>query len=94
MSAEPVVRRTVAIVNRLGLHARAATLFVLEAQKFTCSVSVTKDGETVDGKSILGLMMLQGGQGSSIDIEACGADAEQALAALARLVEERFTEPD
>lgn len=94
MSGEAVVRRTVAIVNRLGLHARAATLFVLEAQKFACTVSVTKDGETVDGKSILGLMMLQAGRGSSIDIEACGADAEQALVALTGLVDDRFTEPD
>lgn len=93
MSGGTVVRRRVAIVNRLGLHARAATLFVQEANKFTCSVSVTKDGEKVDGKSIIGLMMLAAAQGSSIDIEACGADAEQALAALARLVEERFHEP-
>lgn len=94
MSGEPAVRRTVAIVNRLGLHARAATQFVLEASKYACAVSVTKDGEKVDGKSILGLMTLAAAKGSSIDIEACGADAEDALVALIRLVDGRFNEPD
>jgi len=86
-------RRTVEIVNRLGLHARAATLFVQTANAFSASVSVTKDGETVDGKSIIGLLMLAAGQGTSIDIEAKGADAPEVLEALAHLVKNRFDEP-
>jgi phosphocarrier protein HPr len=89
---EAVARRTVEIVNRLGLHARAATLFVQEASKFSATVTVSKEGESVDGKSIIGLMMLAAAEGSSIDIEARGADAPAALAALARLVEDRFNE--
>jgi len=88
-----VARRTVEIVNRLGLHARAATLFVQAANAFSSSVAVVKDGETVDGKSIIGLLMLAAGQGSTIDIEAKGADAAQALEALAQLVKNRFDEP-
>lgn len=85
-------RRTVEIVNRLGLHARAATLFVQVAGRFAASVEVTKDGETVDGKSIIGLMMLAAGQGSSIEIETRGADAQEAIEALTRLVAKKFEE--
>lgn len=90
---ESVVRRSVTIVNRLGLHARAATLFVQHASKFSSSVSVTKDGQTVDGKSIIGLMMLAAAKGSTIEIEATGADAEAVLDDLAKLVADRFDEP-
>jgi len=88
-----VVRRTVEIVNRLGLHARAATLFVKVAGEFAAEVWVTKDGERVDGKSIMGLMMLAAGQGSRIDVETRGRDAAEALGALAELVAAKFDEP-
>lgn len=88
-----VVRGTVEIVNRLGLHARAATLFVQTANQFAASVAVSKDGEVVDGKSIIGLMMLAAAQGSSIEIEARGEDAAQAMEALAELARNRFDEP-
>ncbi len=91
--AEEVARRTVAIVNRLGLHARAATLFVQRASKFASSVAVRKDGETVDGKSIIGLMMLAAARGTTIEIETRGRDACEALDALAELVAARFEEP-
>lgn len=87
-----VARRSVAIVNRLGLHARAATVFVQTASRFRASVSVAKDGEVVDGKSIIGLMMLAAGLGSSIEIEAHGDDANEAVEALAELVNNRFDE--
>lgn len=89
---KPVARRSVTIVNKLGLHARAATLFVQLASKFASSVSVTKDGETVDGKSIIGLMMLAAAKGTRIEIETRGADAPAALESLAQLVEDRFEE--
>lgn len=92
VGGERVARRSVTIVNRLGLHARAATVFVQEAKKFSAAVAVTKDGETVDGKSIIGLMMLAAAKGSSVDIETRGPDADEALAALVRLVEDRFNE--
>lgn len=90
--ADQAARRTVEIVNRLGLHARAATLFVQAANAFASSVTVTKDGETVDGKSIIGLLMLAAAQGTSIDIEARGVDAQEALEALVQLVQNRFDE--
>ncbi len=87
-------RRTVEIVNRLGMHARAAKCFVQLAMTFKADVAVTKDGEQVDGKSIISLMTLAAGKGSSIDIEARGEDAEAALAALSKLIADRFGESD
>lgn len=85
---------TVEIVNRRGLHARAAAKFAKLAEKFDADVTVAKDGQTVNGYSIMGLMMLAAGRGSSIDINAEGADAEEALTALKSLVENRFEEED
>jgi phosphocarrier protein HPr len=82
------------IQNRLGLHARAAALFVQVAAGFEAAVSVQKDGETVDGKSIMGLMMLAAGKGSTIEVEASGRDAEACLQALAELVQAKFREAD
>ena len=70
------IQQDLEIINRLGLHARAATLFVQVATTFSADISVTKDGEKVDGKSIIGLMMLAAGKGSSIEIEVCGDDAD------------------
>ncbi len=92
-SGEAVARRTIAIVNRLGLHARAATLFVQRASEFASSIVVKKDGESVDGKSIIGLMMLAAAKGTTIEVEASGADAEAALDALAALAADFFNEP-
>ncbi len=89
---QATVRRTLEIVNRLGLHARAATLFVQTANKFSAAVSVSKDGEVVDGKSVIGLMMLAAAQGSSIEVETRGTDAGEAMEELARLVGDRFHE--
>ncbi len=86
-------RKTVEIVNRLGLHARAATEFVKLAATFRAEVTVRKDGECVDGKSIISLLTLSAGVGTRIEIEAHGEDAEDALAALASLVARKFDEP-
>ena len=83
---------TVEICNRRGLHARAAAKFVKLAAEFDADVTVFKDGQSVSGESIMGLMMLAAGIGSSIGISAEGADADRALAALTELVSNGFDE--
>ena len=92
--ARPAVQRTVTIVNSRGLHARAAAKFVKLAEGFDAQISVTRNGETVPGGSIMGLMMLGAGAGCDILIEATGAEAEAAVTALAELVAIRFQEDD
>jgi phosphocarrier protein HPr len=84
--------RTVQIVNELGMHARAATKFVQLAAKFPCEVAVAKEGHEVNGKSIMGVLMLVASKGSSITIKARGDRAEEAVAALAQLVADKFGE--
>lgn len=86
------MKRTVEICNERGLHARASAKFVKAASSFESEVKVTRDGTTVDARSIMGLLMLGAGPGSAIEIEAEGPDAEQAVEALAALVECRFDE--
>lgn len=86
--------RTVEIVNKRGLHARASAKFVKLATEFDAEVRVSRDGATVDARSIMGLMMLAAGPGSTIDIEAEGPEAAQAIAALAELVADRFQEEE
>jgi phosphocarrier protein len=86
--------RTVEIVNRRGLHARASAKFVKLASGFDAEVRVTKDGQTVDARSIMGLMMLAAGPGCCVEIEAEGPDAEPALDALEALVAGRFDEDE
>ena len=82
----------VTIRNERGLHARAAGKFVKVAGGYDAEVSVTKGSQTVSGGSILGLMMLAAGPGCKIEITATGAQAEAAMAALRRLIEEKFEE--
>jgi len=82
------------IVNRLGLHARAAALLVQTVAPLNADITVTKDDQTVNGKSILGLMMLAAGQGSAIEVIAQGADAQAAVDAIAELVGSKFREKD
>ena len=82
----------VKVMNRKGLHARASASFVKCVEKFDAEVAVTKDGQTVNGSSIMGLMMLAAGPGSTILIETEGPEAEEALDALTTLVEARFHE--
>ena len=88
-----MVSRTVTVPNTLGLHARAAARFVHTAGAFTARVRVEREGRGMDGKSILGLLLLAAACGSAITIVADGPDEEQALDALIRLVEEGFGEP-
>jgi phosphocarrier protein len=82
----------VTIVNKRGLHARASATFVKTAEQFDAEISVTKDGQTVNGGSIMGLLMLGASPGSTILIETEGPEAEEALEALTALVEARFNE--
>jgi phosphocarrier protein HPr len=84
----------VTIINKRGLHARASAAFVKTAEQFDAEVSVTKDGHTVNGGSIMGLLMLGASPGSSILIETEGPEAEEALEALTTLVESRFNEEE
>ena len=84
--------RDLSIVNKLGLHARAASKFVTVASQFNARIIVTKDGREVSGKSIMGVMMLAAARGSTIHVSAEGDDAEEALDALDALVADRFGE--
>jgi phosphocarrier protein HPr len=84
--------RSVEIVNERGLHARASAKFVKLAATFDAEVTVSKDGATVDARSIMGLMMLAAGPGCCIDIKAEGPEAQTAVDALAELVANRFEE--
>ena len=83
---------TLTILNKLGLHARAAAMFVKTATRFEAEIMVEKDGQSVNGRSIMGIMTLAAEQGSQIEIAASGADAAAALDAIRALVESRFDE--
>ena len=80
------------IVNKLGLHARAAAKLTHLAGSYQCDIWISRSGRRVNAKSIMGVMMLAAGQGTSVLLEAEGADAEQALAALGKLIAEKFGE--
>jgi phosphocarrier protein len=86
------VTKKLEIKNKLGLHARAAALFVQTVNKFSSEVTVFKDGQTANGRSIMGMLTLGATQGSKILVEATGEDAEKALRAVERLLESRFNE--
>jgi phosphocarrier protein len=90
--SETVVSLTVEIVNERGLHARASAKFVKTAAQFDAEISVTREGQTVDAQSIMGLMMLGAGPGSHIEMSAHGPDSASAIEALAALVADRFDE--
>ena len=85
-------RATLTIKNRLGLHARAAALLVQTAGRFDAEVLVAKDGQEVNGRSIMGIMMLAAEQGSTIDVTTSGPQAAEALEAIRELVEAGFHE--
>src|SRR5580765_8958017 len=86
------ITRELTIINKLGVHARPAALFVKTANRYECEISVEKDGEKVNGKSIMGLMMLAAGPGSKLTVHAHGHDAPQALVELEALFKARFEE--
>jgi len=87
-----VIHREVTVRNRLGLHARAAARFVHAANRFRSRVTLSRDGRTMDGKSILGILLLAASQGTALELGADGEDEDAALSALAALVEGGFGE--
>ena len=93
-AAAGTLSRDIAIVNKRGLHARASAKFVQCAERYDAAVTVSKDQTTVGGTSIMGLMMLGAGPGSTIHVTAEGPEAEAALAALAALIAEKFGEDE
>ena len=90
--AEPTARGEAESINRLGLHARAAAKLTHVASGFQSEIWISRSGRRVNAKSIMGVMMLAAGKGSKVSLEATGADADAALAALTRLIAERFGE--
>ncbi len=86
----PSASKTVVVSNPQGLHARPAYLLAQAAEQFQSKVELIKDGERVDGKSILSILTLGAGKGSSIDIEATGPDASEALTAMAAVIDSGF----
>lgn len=87
-----MITKKITVLNKLGIHARPAAQFVRVASRFKSDVTVEKDDESVDGKSIMGLMMLAVGCGAEITVHAEGVDEEEAIAALQELVDGRFGE--
>jgi phosphocarrier protein HPr len=89
---EKEITKDLVVSNKLGVHARPAAMFVKVANKFESEIFVEKDGETVNGKSIMGLMMLAAGPGSKLHVRAAGPDAPQALNELEALLKRKFDE--
>lgn len=88
------LERDIEIINRLGLHARAAARFAATASRFEADITLVRDGDSVNGKSIMGIMMLAAGKGTVLRLIAEGPDAEAAVATLAQLVADRFGEEE
>lgn len=86
------VTKELLVINKLGIHARPAALFVKTANRFDCEIVVEKDGEQVNGKSIMGLMMLAAGPGSKLLIHAEGQDADRAVVEIELLLRRKFDE--
>ena len=89
---EGAISRELLIINKRGLHARASAKFVQTVERFTAEVWVTRGSETVGGNSIMGLMMLAAGPGTTVTVSAIGPDAEAAIVAITELVESKFNE--
>src|SRR5260221_14269580 len=93
LSDEPaLMTKEFLVINKLGIHARPAAMFVKVANRFNCNIFVEKDGEKVNGKSIMGLMMLAAGPGSKLKVHAEGHDASQALSEIETLLNRKFDE--
>ena len=89
-----MIRKRVTICNKLGLHARAAAKFVTLAAQFTSDIQLARDRQQVNGKSIMGVMMLAASQGTPLVIIACGTDARAAVQKLTALIKRRFDEAE
>ena len=86
------IEKEITIINRLGLHARPAAMFVRISSRYRSEVWVEKEGEQINGKSIMGLMMLAAGQGSKLTIRCEGPDADKAMEELEELIRKKFNE--
>ncbi len=86
------VTKRLEIKNRLGLHARAAALLIQTVNRFSADVKFSKDGQVVDGRSIIGVLSLGAAKGSKVRVEACGRDAKEAVRAIEELIESKFHE--
>jgi phosphocarrier protein HPr len=91
-SGNKTIQRDFTIKNKFGIHARPAALFVKTVSRFTSDITVSKDGHSVPGKSIMGLLTIEGYQNSVIRVTANGPDAEAAIAAVASLIDNKFNE--
>ncbi len=91
MSAKKLTKE-LTVQNKLGIHARPAAMFVKTASRFTAEIMVEKDGETVNGKSIMGLMMLAAGPGCKLTLHATGTDAQTAVSEIEELLKRKFDE--
>ncbi|MEH6559042.1 MAG: HPr family phosphocarrier protein [Oceanicoccus sp.] len=87
-----MIKTRITIINKLGLHARAASKFVTTATAYGCNIKVGKDGNMVDGKSIMSVMMLAASKGTDLDLEFDGNDEQQAMDAVTSLINNRFDE--
>lgn len=92
--SDGAIVRILEITNKKGLHARASAKFVQTVERYDADVKVTRAGETVGGNSIMGLMMLAAGPGTSITVEAKGKDAAEVIDAISTLIGDRFGEED
>jgi len=89
-----MVSARIQLINKLGLHARAASKFSSTCSRFSCKTLVRKDGKTIDGKSIMALMLLAAPVGTWLEIDCDGADAQEALRAITELIQHRFGEAE
>ena len=87
-------KQTVPIVNKLGLHARASAKLTQAAARYPCAVHLARNGKRVNAKSIMGVMMLAAGIGSTVEIETDGPQEEEAMATLVKLIADKFGEPE
>ncbi|REL34430.1 HPr family phosphocarrier protein [Thalassotalea euphylliae] len=89
-----IVSKDIEIINKLGLHARAATKLAQLSQQFSAQITLALDGNSADASSIMAIMLLAGGQGKVVKVTADGDDAEQALASVCQLINQRFDEAE
>ena len=94
VGVRPVIEKELKIINKLGLHARAAVKLVEVASRFDSHITLRRNGREVNGKSIMGVMMLAASQGTSIDIKVDGPDEADAMACIETLVRDRFGEDE
>jgi len=92
LDIDSIMTKDLMVSNKLCIHARSEAMFVKTANRFNCEIFVEKDGEKVNGKSIMGLMMLAAGPGSKVTVSAHGQDAVQALTELEQLFQRKFEE--